>query len=234
MEMFLSFLRFLFGLWPLVFTIVLVSVLLSKESRKTGIYGIARSILVWWCLWAVMGVVLLLGQIQFFLLFPEPWNTLLFLCCGFVPLMALLFPIIRQTLKERQLLISSRQIEDLLKLSPEDFEELAAAYFRRAGNKVRRVGETGDHGIDLIVYSPRYGKCVVQCKRYKGGVGEPIVRDFYGTMFNEHASRGVIMTTGNFTVQAVRWAVGKPIQLVEGEELVRLLQGEQTRTEPLL
>ena len=48
------------------------------------------------------------------------------------------------------------------------------------------------------------------------------VRDFYGVLQHEQADRGAIVTAGEFTDQARRWAAGKPIELIDGEEVVRI------------
>lgn len=89
------------------------------------------------------------------------------------------------------------------------------------GAKAWRTGATGDHGVDVVVQTPKGEKWVVQCKRWRGGVGEPIVRDFYGTVQHEKAHKGVLVTTGTFSNAAREWAKGKPLVLVDGAEFLR-------------
>lgn len=113
-------------------------------------------------------------------------------------------------------------------LSAEDFEAQVGRYFKSLGYVVRRVGQSGDHGVDLAVYTPGEGKWIVQCKRYsRRAVGEGAVRDLYGAMMHEHADRGFIFTTSTFSVHAREWAEGKPIVLVDGEELVARLHEQR-------
>jgi restriction system protein len=55
-------------------------------------------------------------------------------------------------------------------------------------------------------------------------VGEPVVRDLYGTLLHTEAQRAYLFTTGSITRQAFEWAEGKPIVLYDGESLVRLIR----------
>ena len=52
-------------------------------------------------------------------------------------------------------------------------------------------------------------------------VGEPVVRDFYGTTLHEKADRGILVTTGTFRNAAREWAKGKPLALEDGEEFLQ-------------
>jgi restriction system protein len=76
---------------------------------------------------------------------------------------------------------------------------------------------------------------IFQCKRYKGSVSAGQVRDFRGAMVGR-ADKGLLITTGNFTKDAVREATrdGAPaIDLIDGELLIERLEhlGLGVRTE---
>lgn len=89
---------------------------------------------------------------------------------------------------------------------------------------------SGDGGIDLIAYNHQpllSGKYIIQCKRYAGSVGEPILRDLYGVVTSERANKGILMTTGHFTKSAINFAEGKPIELIDGIKLKELLSQYQ-------
>ncbi|MCS7001173.1 MAG: restriction endonuclease, partial [Candidatus Kapabacteria bacterium] len=113
---------------------------------------------------------------------------------------------------------------DLLDLSPTEFENMVVELYSAMGHKAYRTGATGDHGIDIVVRASNGEKWVVQCKRWRGYVGEPVVRDFYGAMHHEKADKGAIITTGVFTPQARAWAKGKPITLLDGKEFFEYLK----------
>lgn len=128
-------------------------------------------------------------------------------------------------LRKRWIRLSSiKHLEEMKSLSPDDFEALIARLFKSNGHKVTLVGGRSDHGVDIVVTNAQGQNWIVQCKRYSGSVGEPVVRDLYGTMLHEEAQGAYLMTTGTFTQKAQDWAVGKPIILYDGEALVRLIQ----------
>jgi restriction system protein len=69
-------------------------------------------------------------------------------------------------------------------------------------------------------------KVVFQCKKYKGSVGAPQIRDFRGAMMGR-ADKGIILTTGTFTTDARKEALRDgvhPIELVDGEKLVHMME----------
>ena len=71
---------------------------------------------------------------------------------------------------------------------------------------------------------------IVQCKRWKSAqVGVSLIREFYGVMVAEKVERGIFVTTGVFTPDAAEFARGKPLELVDGAQLAKLVQGLQPR-----
>jgi restriction system protein len=77
---------------------------------------------------------------------------------------------------------------------------------------------------------------IFQCKRYKGSVSVSQVRDFRGAMVGR-ADKGLLITTGNFTKDAVAEATrdGAPaIDLIDGDMLINKLKelelGVKTKT----
>jgi restriction system protein len=129
--------------------------------------------------------------------------------------------------KNRVRLQDARTLEDLLEMSPDAFEALIAKLFEAYGHQTEVQGGNGDHGVDVVVMTCEGEKWVVQCKRYSGSVGEPVVRDLYGTMLHEEAQRAYLITTGSFTRQATEWVQEKPIVLYDGEGLVKLIRRTQ-------
>jgi restriction endonuclease Mrr len=99
-------------------------------------------------------------------------------------------------------------------MDPYEFEHLVCEVFRRRGYKVQETPASGDDGVDGFLRSQ--GKLyLLQCKRVKGGVGAPVVRDLYGAMTHESADGGFLVTTGSASDSARRWASGKPIEIIE-------------------
>ena len=111
------------------------------------------------------------------------------------------------------------------------FERLCQRLLREAGfQQVAVTGRTGDNGIDghgiLELNAFVTFKVLFQCKRYKGSVGTPQIRDFRGAM-EGRADKGIILTTGTFTQEARREARrdgARPIELVDGDKLVDMFE----------
>lgn len=107
-----------------------------------------------------------------------------------------------------------------------EFEKICQVLVEKMGFTAEITKASGDGGIDIIAYNHQpllSGKYIIQCKRYSGSVGEPIIRDLYGVVTSERANKGILMTTGSFTKQAIAFAEGKPIELINGDMLHDLI-----------
>ncbi len=65
---------------------------------------------------------------------------------------------------------------------------------------------------------------MIQAKRYVNTVDVSAVRDLYGTVHNEGASRGILVTTSSFGPDAYHFAEGKPLTLINGSQLLAYLK----------
>lgn len=125
-------------------------------------------------------------------------------------------------------------LDDLQAMEPGEFEAWVQKLFRSRGYHVDNTPDSRDHGIDLRVVSPQGEPGIVQCKRYHGVVGEPVVRDLYGVIEHEDATRGYLVTTGIISTAAHRWVQDKPIELIDGPRLALLAGGQVDPSEPLV
>jgi restriction system protein len=112
-----------------------------------------------------------------------------------------------------------------------DFENLIREIFEKEfsqnGGEVRITQASRDGGVDAIAFDPdpiRGGKIVIQAKRYTNPVGVSAVRDLFGTVHNEGATKGILVTTSDYGPDAYEFAKGKPLTLLSGSELLYLLQ----------
>jgi restriction system protein len=112
----------------------------------------------------------------------------------------------------------------------EDFEhlirEVFGMEFSSGGGEVKVTQASRDGGVDAVVFDPdpiRGGKIVIQAKRYAYTVGVSAVRDLYGTVLNEGASKGILVTTSEYGPDAYEFANGKPLTLLSGSHLLHLL-----------
>lgn len=115
-------------------------------------------------------------------------------------------------------------------MDPIAFERLCQRLLRESGFvKVEVTGRSGDGGIDgtgVLRMNLISFQVLFQCKRYAGSVSSPTVRDFRGAM-QGRADKGLILTTGSFTLDAEREARrdGAPaIDLIDGRTLCQLLK----------
>lgn len=141
--------------------------------------------------------------------------------------------------KDDRRIVEGRDVVDSLDTSTnlaamdwEDFEhvvrELFAKMFsaRSIGAEVHVTRASRDYGVDALVYDPdpiMGGKYVIQAKRYVNTVEVSAVRDLFGTVQNEGASKGFLVTTSAFGPDAHRFAKGKPLTLIDGSQLLGLL-----------
>jgi restriction system protein len=112
----------------------------------------------------------------------------------------------------------------------EDFENLIREVFEKefskGGGEVKITRASRDGGVDAVVFDPdpiRGGKIVIQAKRYTNTVGVSAVRDLYGTLLNEGANKGILVTTADYGPDAYEFAKDKPLTLLNGNELLYLL-----------
>lgn len=121
---------------------------------------------------------------------------------------------------------------NLMDLNPFEFENLIANLFRQLGLETKLTRSSRDGGVDVVAYDMRPvlgGRVVIQAKRYKNTVGVSAVRDLYGTMLNEGANKGILVTTSGYGPDAFDFAKDKPIELMDGGRLLYLLDEVGTK-----
>jgi restriction system protein len=113
----------------------------------------------------------------------------------------------------------------------EDFEhlirELFEKEFSKPGCEVKVTQASRDGGVDSVVFDPdpiHGGKTVIQAKRYTNTVGVAAVRELYGTVLNEGAMKGILVTTADYGPDAYQFATDKPLVLLNGSNLLSLLE----------
>ncbi len=116
-------------------------------------------------------------------------------------------------------------------IEPPAFERLVQRLLREAGFiQVEVTGRSGDGGIDgkgiMRLGGMLSFHVIFQCKRYQGSIAPSQIRDFRGAMVGR-ADKGLFITTGNFTKEAMREATrdGAPaIDLIDGDQLLEKLK----------
>jgi restriction system protein len=131
----------------------------------------------------------------------------------------------------REILANVNEGENLASMDLDDFEHLCRELFERVfasnGATVSVTQASRDQGVDALVMDPdpiKGGKIVIQAKRYVNTVDVSAVRDLWGTVSHEGAMKGLLVTTSKFGPDAYAFAQDKPITLINGSELLYLLE----------
>ena len=110
---------------------------------------------------------------------------------------------------------------NLASMDWENFEHLIRELFEKEfavnGSEIKITQASRDGGVDAVMFDPdpiRGGKYIIQAKRYTNVVGVSAVRDLYGTLMNEGAVKGILVTTANYGVDSYEFAKDKPITLI--------------------
>jgi restriction system protein len=140
--------------------------------------------------------------------------------------------------EESDVLSALDERPNLMQLTPGEFESLITNLFQQMGLETRQTRPSRDGGVDCVAWDNRPvlgGKVVIQAKRYKNTVGVSAVRDLFGTVHNEGAVKGILVTTSGYGKASFEFADGKPLELLDGANLLYLLSEHaavEARIEP--
>jgi restriction system protein len=134
------------------------------------------------------------------------------------------------TLRENLVL---QLIEMLKSVAPARFEAIVVDVLQAMGygggraGAARAVGRSGDGGIDGVIEEDRLGldTVYVQAKRWENTVGRPVVQAFAGALQGQRATKGVMITTSEFSGDARRYVENLPtrIVLIDGQRLAEMM-----------
>ncbi len=132
-------------------------------------------------------------------------------------------------------ILTDELLERVKQISPSDFEYLVVKLLTSMGyggslkDAGVVIGKSGDGGIDGIISEDRLGlsKIYIQAKRWEGSVGDVELRNFIGSISSRGATKGVFITTSDYTKQAKetidRNKSSMEIVLINGKELAKLM-----------
>jgi restriction system protein len=118
--------------------------------------------------------------------------------------------------------LAAQLLERVRQASPTFFENLvvkllvAMGYGGSYADAAQVVGKSGDGGIDGIIKEDRLGleNIYVQAKRWEATVGRPTIQQFAGALHGNRARKGVVITTSNFSREAIEYAKTSQIAIV--------------------
>lgn len=125
--------------------------------------------------------------------------------------------------------LAAEILEKIKGNSPQFFERLvvdimvALGYGGSRADAGKSIGQSGDEGIDGIIKEDRLGLDVIylQAKRWEGTVGRPEIQKFVGALHGKRAKKGVFITTGRFSDDAVKYveSIDPKVILIDGRTL---------------
>jgi len=129
--------------------------------------------------------------------------------------------------------LSATLLARIKQASPAFFERLVVelllkmGYGRSRVDAGRAIGASGDEGIDGIISEDRLGleTIYIQAKRWEGTVGRPEIQKFVGALHGKRARKGVFLTTGTFSADAVEYVtrIDPRVVLIGGRELTEYM-----------
>jgi restriction system protein len=125
--------------------------------------------------------------------------------------------------EEADVLSGLDQRPNLMGLTPGEFESLITNLFTKMGLETRMTQASRDGGVDCVAFDSRPifgGKVIIQAKRYKNTIPVGAVRDLFGSVHNEGASKGILVTTSGFGKASFDFAKDKPLELLSGSNLL--------------
>jgi restriction system protein len=129
--------------------------------------------------------------------------------------------------------LASEILEKIKINSPGYFEMLvvdllvAMGYGGSRTDAGQSLGRSGDEGIDGIIKEDRLGLDVIylQAKRWASTVGRPEIQRFVGALHGKRAKKGVFITTGKFSNDALDYVatIDPKVVLIDGRTLVEYM-----------
>lgn len=129
--------------------------------------------------------------------------------------------------------LSDDLLSEIMKQTPEYFEALVVKLLQKMGyggslpSSGFVVGKSGDEGIDGIIQEDKLGfnLIYIQAKRWAGDttIGRPEIQRFVGALADRRRSKGLFITTAQFSKEAIKYAKNQQVILIDGITLTKLM-----------
>lgn len=144
--------------------------------------------------------------------------------------------ILDQAFAEMNASLADEILVEIIKQSPSFFESLVVELLTKMGyggslsNSGIVTSQSGDEGIDGIIREDKLGfsHIYIQAKRWESNrtVGRPEIQKFVGALAGQGATKGLFITTAQFTKEAIAYADKQhttKVVLVDGDLLTKLM-----------
>lgn len=135
--------------------------------------------------------------------------------------------LLRHYIDERENEVTLKSIQSTVHtfnaLNGSDFERLLQRLYEKMGYTVQLSGRVGDQGGDLIAMNDQ-GRLLIQAKCYKNvSVGNDAVQQAVAAKSYYDCNKAAVVTTSNFTREAIELAKANNVELVAKPRLQELL-----------
>jgi len=197
---------------------------MAKRSRKQSTNTAAP---------LFVGVLLLIGLFSFFTFDLNVLTILAFIIVFGLAIAIFLIARQRRLLQEKLIddwFTKQGHQRDLTALPPREFELLISKLYANLGYQTELTPLSGDDGID--VKAMKDGKLtIIQAKQSKHPVGSPVIQTLYGSMAHVLADKAICVSTSGFTTEAARFAGSKNIELLDSQDLLKMIRSLPQTTE---
>jgi restriction system protein len=141
--------------------------------------------------------------------------------------------VLEDSYQELRRSLAQELLDRIMTCSPKFFEQLVLDLLVQMGYGGLRkdagvaVGRSGDCGIDAIIKEDKLGldEIYIQAKRWSGTVGRPVLQAFAGSLDEQKAKKGIMITTSQFSKDAKDFVkkIEKKIILIDGEQLAQYM-----------
>lgn len=103
--------------------------------------------------------------------------------------------------------------------------KIASTFFKKSRTKIIDINVSADYAELLTEVSTDKWQDIITFRFYRttGSTGELYVRDFHAKIRDEKAGRGICFTAGTFSDEARKYIEGRPIDLIEKNQLSKIL-----------
>ena len=128
----------------------------------------------------------------------------------------------QDSVRGRRLAAHARSVDDVRRMSWQDFELLVAEAFRRSGYGAELTRRGADGGVDIILTNGG-AATFVQCKQNTSQLGPSCVRELAGVMASEDVADGIVVACGGVGDEGQAFARRSGIRIIDGTALLGLL-----------
>jgi len=106
------------------------------------------------------------------------------------------------------------------------FEDVSMEYLRIKNCNANVTCIGADGGIDIkIADSTGNILAIGQCKSWSKPIGVNSIRELYGVMAADKVKHGIFLTTSVYSNEALEFAKGRNLLLIDGDEFISLVNG---------